>query len=92
MKEAAKEIIWLRRLFSDLGHPQKEPTTLYEDNTRAIDLAHNPVHHSRTKHIDIQYHFIREKIVTGEVGVTHIPTLQQAADLLTKGVNKEKWA
>ncbi len=91
MKEAVKKIIWLCKLFSDLGHPQHEPTMLYEDNTRAIDLAHNPVHHSQTKHIDIQYYFIKEKIVTEEVRVTHIPTLQQAANLLTKGVNKEKW-
>ncbi len=92
MKETAKEIIWLRRLFSDLGHPQNGPTMLYEDNTGALELAYNPVHHNRTKHIDITYHFIREKVQAGEIEITHVSTNQQAADLLTKGVEREKWA
>ncbi len=64
---------------------------LYEDNTGAIELAHNPVHHQRTKHINITYYFIRKKIETGEVAMEHVGTHQQAADLLTKGVGREKW-
>ncbi len=83
-KEVTKEAIWLQQLFDDLRHTQTEPTRLYEDNTGAIELARNPVHHNRTKHIDITYHFIREKIESGEVEMEHVSTHQQAADLLTK--------
>ncbi len=83
-KEVAKEAVWLCRLFDDLGHKQEGPTMLYEDNTGAIELVHNPVHHQRIKHIDITYYFIRNKIETGEVAIEHVRTHQQAADLLTK--------
>ena len=61
MSSAAQEAIWLRRLLSSLGFSQK-PTILYEDNQGAIALSKNPKSHSRTKHIDIRYHFIREII------------------------------
>ncbi len=91
MKETAKEIIWLCRLFRDLGHPQIGPTMLYEDNTGAEELAYNPVHHSRTKHIDVAYHFIREKVQSGEIEIMHVSTHQQAADILIKGMDREKW-
>jgi hypothetical protein len=57
---AAREGVYLRHLLSDLGFEQQEPTIVYEDNTGAIALAENPVHHSRTKHIDIRFHYIRE--------------------------------
>lgn len=90
-REAAKEIIWLRRLLNDLGHPQREPTVIYEDNTATKSLAENPVHHERTKHIDIAYHFIRERVQTREIRVEHVSTNEQLADLLTKGLIREKW-
>ncbi len=91
-KNTVKEIIWFHRLFKDLGHPQEEPTLLYENNTGTMSLAHNPVNHSMTKHIDITYHFIRERIASGEIEMEHIDTHHQAADILTKPLNQEKWA
>jgi hypothetical protein len=90
-KEVTKEAIWLRRLFADLGHPQDSPTTLYEDNTATIALARNPRQHNRTKHIDIQYHFIREYVANNTVKIEHIESKDQLADLLTKGLNREKF-
>ena len=53
----------------------------------AIDLANNPKHHAKTKHIDIQYHFVREKIQEGTISLNYIPTKEQLADILTKGLN-----
>ena len=58
---ATKEAIWLRLLTADVGCAQREATTIMCDNQGNISLTKNPTHHSRTKHIDVQYHFIREK-------------------------------
>ena len=59
LSTATQEATWLRRLLSDLRVPL-EPVTLMEDNRGAIAIARNPVTHTRTKHIDIRYHYVRE--------------------------------
>jgi hypothetical protein len=81
---ATKEAIWLRSLLKDLGFPQKEPTTIFEDNKGCIDIAHSTKHHDRVKHIDIQYHFIREKIESKEIKLVACPTNKMTADVFTK--------
>jgi hypothetical protein len=58
LAQATKEVIWLRALFKDLGQEQTAPTIIYEDNKSAIALATNSANHQKTKHIDVQYHFI----------------------------------
>ena len=87
---AVQEAIHLRQLMSDLGHVQDQPTIVYEDNQGCIALSANPVFHKRTKHIDIKYHFIRERIVSGDIEVIYVPTEHQLADLLTKALHKPK--
>ena len=84
LTHASKEAIWLRQLFEDLGHQQRQPTVIYEDNKGAIQLANNPVHHKRTKHIDIQYHFIREKVESLEVRLEQCSSKNNLADIFTK--------
>jgi hypothetical protein len=64
----------------------------YENNTGAISLALNPVQYFKTKHIDIHYHFIRKKIISGEIHVEHVSTHDQLADILTKPLNRKKWS
>ncbi|KAK5996264.1 Retrovirus-related Pol polyprotein from transposon TNT 1-94 [Cladobotryum mycophilum] len=85
--QAAKEATWLRTLlqslFPGLGFTDK-PTMIYADNQGAISLSRNPEFHAKTKHIDIQYHFIREKIADGIVGLAHVPSADEIADGLTK--------
>ncbi|PKU77708.1 Retrovirus-related Pol polyprotein from transposon TNT 1-94 [Dendrobium catenatum] len=80
----AAEILWLRRLLEDLHIPQTNPTTVYCDNTSAIALANNPVFHARTKHIEVDCHFIRDCIKKNHISVHHICTEDQLADLFTK--------
>ncbi|XP_020686822.1 uncharacterized protein LOC110102714 [Dendrobium catenatum] len=80
------EIIWLRQLLNELGCSQIEPTKLYCDNTSAIALANNPVYHARTKHIEIDCHFIRDCIKNGSIQVHYISTQDQLADLFTKAL------
>ncbi|KAL0318760.1 UNVERIFIED_CONTAM: Retrovirus-related Pol polyprotein from transposon TNT 1-94 [Sesamum angustifolium] len=58
----SNQAIWLRRILEDIGEKQEEPTTIYCDNKSAIAITKNPVQHSRTKHIDIKYHSLREKL------------------------------
>ena len=59
---ATQEITWLRQLSKDLHNEQVKPTVIHEDNKSAICIAHNTQYHSKTKYIDIKYHFVREKL------------------------------
>jgi len=88
--EAATEAIWIRGLMSDLGYQQDMPTRIHEDNHGAIKLSRNAYSHQRTKHVDVRYHFVRERTMSNEIELTACPTNDMAADMLTKAVTKEK--
>jgi len=75
---------------ADVGLVQVGATTIMCDNQGCIALAKNPTHHSCTKHIDIQHHFIREKLESGEIGLKYCPTQDMVADVLTKALAKER--
>ena len=92
LTQATKEAIWLRSLLAELNYTQKRPTTLFEDNQSAIALAKNPVHHARSKHIDIQHHFVREKIESKKIEISYIATDEMIADVLTKPLARPKFA
>lgn len=80
--------VWLSRLISEmLGRPQAK-FKLFVDNQAAIALSKNPVHHDRSKHIDIKYHYIRDCVEKGQVEVDHIRTREQIADALTKALGR----
>ena len=59
------------------------------DNTSAINVSKNPVHHSRTKHIDVRHHFLRDHVEKGNVVLNHVCTQDQVADIFTKGLSRE---
>jgi hypothetical protein len=86
LTNAAKEASWLRLLLSDLGYSQSDilPTQLYGDNIPSLQLAENPEHHQRSKHIDIQWHFIRNEVRDKKVALSYVSTENMAADGLTK--------
>lgn len=81
--ESAKEILWLQQLLLDLGE-KYDVIKLYVDNQSAIKLINNPVFHKRTKHIDVKYNFIREKVENGLIHISYVPSKSQLADILTK--------
>ena len=83
---ASQEAIWLRCLLNDMSLPIQAPTVIYEDNNGAIELSKNAKNHNRTKHIDIAFHFTRERVQSGELKVLHCPTSEMTADILTKGL------
>ena len=80
------ELLWIRNVLSDLGFEPRETMTLYCDNTSAIAIAHNPVQHDRTKHVEIDRHFIKEKLEAGIISFPFVRSEFQLADVLTKGV------
>jgi hypothetical protein len=82
--DAVQEAICLRRLLEDVGYKQREPTVIREDNQGCIALSKNPVIQRRSKHIDIKYHFTRERVESGDVTLEYVVTESQLADLLTK--------
>jgi hypothetical protein len=86
---ATKEAIWLRSLLAELGFPQSKPTTIYEDNRACIAISKNPENHTRMKHIDVKFHFVREKVNAKEIILMPISTEEQTADALTKPLPKE---
>ena len=81
------ELLWLKIILDDLRVNLDGPMKLYSDNKSAINIAHNPIQHDRTKHIEIDRHFIKEKLETGLVCMSYVPSGYQLADVLTKGLN-----
>ena len=84
MTSAASEITWIVRLLEELGVTNLKPVTLHCDYQCALSIAHNPELHDRTKHIEIDCHFTREKDMEGLLQLTYLPTSNQVADVFTK--------
>ena len=80
------ESCWIRNLLLELHCPIHKATLVYCDNVSAIYLSGNPVQHQRTKHIEMDIHFVREKVARGQVRVLHVPSRYQLADIFTKGL------
>ncbi|KAK4364459.1 hypothetical protein RND71_015817 [Anisodus tanguticus] len=78
---------WLRNLLLELHCLIQKATLVYCDNVSAIYLSGNPVQHQRTKHIEMDIHFVREKVARGQVRVCHVPSRYQIADIFTKGLS-----
>jgi hypothetical protein len=80
------ESCWIRNLLLELHFPIPQATLVYCDNVSAIYLSGNPVQHQRTKHIEMDIHFVREKVARGQARVLHVPSRHQIADIFTKGL------
>ncbi|XP_071728346.1 uncharacterized protein [Rutidosis leptorrhynchoides] len=87
MAAATCEIVWLKNLLQELNFNLKLPINLFCDNNSAIQIAANPVFHERTKHFEIDIHFIRQKVSTGLIKTVKVPSDLQYADILTKGLS-----
>ncbi|XP_020692166.1 uncharacterized protein LOC110106572 [Dendrobium catenatum] len=92
LSTAACDLIWLRRLLMEFQVPLTSPTKLYCDNVSALALANNPLFHARTKHIEIDFHFIRDYIRSQYILVHHISTEDQPADIFMKSLSAVRFA
>jgi len=90
MANAVAEIVWLVGLFKELNFDVEVPVKLFCDSKAAIQIAANPICHERTKHIEIDCHFIKEKVHEGLIQTVHVPSNLQLADILTKGLSKSQ--
>uniref|UniRef100_A0A2N9HCD2 Reverse transcriptase Ty1/copia-type domain-containing protein n=1 Tax=Fagus sylvatica TaxID=28930 RepID=A0A2N9HCD2_FAGSY len=84
LADATSEFLWLRWLLADMGAPQTTSTPIHCDNRSAIHIAHNDVFHERTKHIEIDYHFIRHHLQQSALHLLSISSKDQLADVFTK--------
>ena len=84
------QLLWMKQMLKDYGLNQDE-MTLFCDNTSAINISKNPVQHSRTKHIDIRHHFIRELVEDKLINLEYIQTERQLADILTKPLDSTRF-
>lgn len=88
MSLGVPEILWLVGLCKELNVKVQLPITLYSDNKSAIQIAANPIFHERTKHIEIDLHFIRDKIHDGDIRTKYAASKNQEANLFTKALGK----
>ena len=87
---ATQEAIWLRLLLKDLNYIDQAATIIYQDYQGCIALAKNPVYHARTKHIDIKFHFLREKKDGDVIALEYKPTEEMVANGFTKTLPRAK--
>ncbi|GAU30708.1 hypothetical protein TSUD_39320 [Trifolium subterraneum] len=91
MANTTAELLWIQSLLQELQVPFHAPTLLC-DNISAVSLAHNPILHSRTKHIELDIHFVREKVLSKQLNVRHVSAADQLADPLTKPLSPSNYS
>lgn len=91
LAKLTSELQWLHYLFQDLGVHIHQPISVFCDSQAAIHIAGNPVFHERTKHIEIDCYFVREKIISGLIKPIYIPSTQQLADIFTKPLRADQF-
>ena len=92
MAQGVCELLWLKIILEDLKVKWEEPMRLYCDNKSAISIAHNPVQHDRTKHVEIDRHFIKEKLDSKLICTPYVPSKEQLVDVFTKGLSSRDFS
>jgi phosphopantetheinyl transferase (holo-ACP synthase) len=91
LANATKEATYIKALITELGLYKQSNIPIYSDNNGAIQLAKNPAYHERSKHINVRYHLIRQKLADNTISIHYIPTKDQKADGLTKPLSKTRF-
>jgi hypothetical protein len=88
--QCCTQLLWMRKTLQDFGYNLSKVPLLC-DNECAIRLADNPIEHSRTKHIDIRHHFLRDHQQKGDIDIYHISTENELADIVTKPLDEKRF-
>lgn len=86
LSETATELAWICHVLRELGIPQPVTPELYCDNLSSVHLTANPAYHKRSKHFEIDWHYVRERVALGVLIVKHVPARLQLADIFTKSL------
>ena len=86
MASVTCELVWIKQLIQELNFCEVQPMKLYCDNQAALHIVSNPVFPERTKHIEIDCHFVREKLLSKEIATEFVSSNNQLADILTKSL------
>ena len=89
LSEAVKDVIWTRRLCKGIGIPVKGSTRIGQDNQSAIALAGGQTSETKTRHVDIRYHFVKDETAKGVVRPVYVSTAVMPADLMTKSLSRD---
>ena len=89
LTHVAKQLTWIRKLLNGIGLEQRDPTAIRCDNLSAITITCDATYHARTKHINIYYHYIREKVASNEASLTYVASKDNIADIMTKAIPLE---
>jgi hypothetical protein len=84
------QLLWMRQTLKDYSYTLNHVPLLC-DNESAIKIAYNPCKHSKTKHIDIQHHFLRDHAIKGDIVIFHVRTNEQLTDIFTKPLDKRRF-
>ena len=87
MAQGVCELLWLQKLLQELRLYEESKLNLYCDNKAAISIAHNPVQRDRTKHVEIDRHFIKEKLINGVLSLFHVSLEKQLPNVFMNGLN-----
>ena len=90
VRSCCSQLLWMKKVLTDYGISQ-DTMIVYCDNSNAIDISKNPIQHSKTKHIEIRYHFIRDLVERKIVYLEYIPTERQNTDIFTKPLDRSKF-
>lgn len=86
------ELLWIKQLLEEIGVSVCQTPVVWCDNTSTISMAANPTHHAHMKHVEIDHHFIREKVIAGVLQVNFVPSTRQITDVLTKPIPPKQFA
>ena len=89
LMHTAKQMIWIWRLLHEIGLDQTKATLIRCDNLSAITITHDTTYHTCTKHINIYYHFIHEKVASHKASLTHVALKDNMVDIMTKAISPE---
>ena len=91
MATVTNELIWIKSFLAAMGVYHTSPMTLFCDNQAALHISKNPVFNERTKHIEMDCHFVQERLLSGDLTTAYMPSKYQVADIFTKALGKSQF-